>query len=72
MVEEPLQGEMGRGAPSLIHRGRFAETVDGPELEELGARLEVPGTARERVSNGANSSSTVTMPSVRRGCDRNG
>ena len=46
MVEEPLQGEMGRGAPGLIHRCRFAETVDGPELEELRARLEVPGTAR--------------------------
>jgi hypothetical protein len=46
MVEEPLQGEMSRRAPSLIHGSRFAETVDGPELEELGARLEVPGTAR--------------------------
>jgi hypothetical protein len=46
MVEEPLQGEMGRGAPSLIHRSRFTETVYGPELEELGACLEIPGTAR--------------------------
>ncbi len=46
MVEEPLQGEMGRGASSLIHRDRFTETVYRPEFEELRARLEVPGSAR--------------------------
>ena len=33
VVEETLQGEMGGRAPRLIHRSRFAEAVDRPELE---------------------------------------
>jgi hypothetical protein len=46
MVEETLKSEMRRRAPGLVDRSGLAETVDGAKLEELRARLEVPGAAR--------------------------
>lgn len=36
---------MSGGAPRLIHRRRLGKPVDCPELEQLGAGLEVPGSA---------------------------
>jgi hypothetical protein len=46
MVEQTLQSEMRGGATSLVDRRWLAETIDGPELEELRTGLEVPGAAR--------------------------
>src|SRR5690606_6813407 len=45
VVEEPLQGQMSGGPAGLVDRRRFGDTVDRPELEELGTGLEVPGPA---------------------------
>jgi hypothetical protein len=36
-----LQREVGCGPTCLIERWRFGDPVDGPELEQLRARLEV-------------------------------
>jgi hypothetical protein len=45
-VEEPLQREMGCGAPRLVDGGRFRQPVYGAELVELGAGLEIARPAR--------------------------